>query len=70
MGLIHQEEAVNEMPSWATCARLHGVNAPLPGWPCVGGQPSPMAWNTTLHRIVPQCPLRSAGASFLAAEQQ
>lgn len=69
MGLIHQEEAVNEMPSWATCARPHGVNAPLPGWPCVGRQPSPVAWNTTLHRIVPQCPLREACWGFVSCSR-
>ena len=66
MGLIHQEEAVNEMPSWATCARPHGLNAPLPSWPCVGGQPSPVAWNTTFHSIVPQCPLREECWGFVS----
>lgn len=62
MSLIQEEEAVNKMASWDRFAHPQEVSEPflacpgrdhLPPW----ALPSQADFNSTLHRIVPHCPL-------------
>lgn len=47
MSLIQKAEAINKMASWDRCAHLQEGNEALP---------FQVAFNSTLRRIVPQCP--------------